>query len=243
MAISATKRAMCDSLVQRYPALVAPLNAKKALYKSYSNQVKQKLGALDPSSNEDVNNGIDDVNNQVGAHKPTSEDEVKDFLRNCPFFGDADKAVSALGRAKDKAFNTMSDFIDTLGLPEFDLGQYVDKINKLLDGAGFPFGDTLGDIFALADKLISCLSNSNLCGSEYTTEISQFTDELQQLYDEYDVEDDPLSQNYGKFKFDDILDQYNITGDSRTNINNSISSITDSQNELKSAYESLIDNI
>jgi len=243
MALSSTKRAMCDSLVQRYPALIGPINSKKALITGYSNQVKQKLGALDPSSNEDVNNAIGGVDDQVKARKPTSEDELEQFLRNCPFFDDASKKVSALSRAKDKAFDTLGDYINSLGLPEFDLGQYVDKINKLLDGAGFPFGDKLADLFAQIDKLIQCLSDPFLCGGEYTTEISQFSSEIQQLYNDYNIDDDPLSENYGKFKFDSLLDQYDISGDARNNINNSLGSITDSQDEMKSAYEDLINKV
>ena len=78
--------------------------------------------------------------------------------------------------------------------------------------------DKISELLAAADKLLNCLSAG--CAAvdpSYIPSLSQKTQELQDVYDDLGVVDDPLDPNYGKF---DYSAMYNDLGLSTTEISN-----------------------
>lgn len=220
MAFTSTDRSLCNKILTDFPGLIGPLNSSSGIITGYGNTLDSQLRALKGnfSPSGDITNGIYTLNNTIGNAVPGSTLAdmlaLKAFLDNCAYLAGNNPLGTILNAAKG-IFNLIDDTLDTLAgtVPEFGIGKIAGYINQLMNGLGLPGGDILSEIFKNADKLIQCMTN--LCDTYdpgyYGPYITSYTSELQSLYTIMNIDDDPLSLNYGLFDYDSLYSNVGLS--------------------------------
>jgi len=196
--ISPTSTALCNQMVQKFESIVAPLNAGKRGFRDKMSELTTALKNTTWSLQSEVDDAVQSLKDQAEAIVPkadlTALEDLKRFIDNCELFSD-ENPVSALIGSVLGIFDKIDGILDGLSVnvPEIGLGGLADALNKILNGALFPGGEALRDLFALLDIIINCLSDPLLCGNTiYLPEINEFTDTLNGLmsYDTgYNIDD------------------------------------------------------
>lgn len=245
MALTPTQTAMCNSLSQQYDALVAPVKLAKSSIRSKIRNFDSTLRSTSFSPLSQVQSAVDDLLNDTQASLPgdTSSDmgELKDFIDACDFFG-ALSPVSAVLGAASGAYDAIDNLIGNTSLttPEFGLGGVADEINKLLSGSGFPGGSNLSDLLKQADQLLNCLSS--LCPG-YSSRVSQISNDLQGLYTDLNIVDNPLDPNYGNLDYDAIYSAAGVSSADQEKVNLAIGGITNAKSTAKTAINNAANKV
>lgn len=216
MALDKNEKSLCNKLVSDFDKLIQPGRSAKGEINAAANAMKSQLNGMTFSDETDLDNALDAYRDSVADQLPgdTIDDlnKIKQFIDGCDYLKDF-APVSALIGTIGGIYDTISDLINGLNLqfPEFGAGGLGSLIDKILDGLPTG-GDKISELLALADKLLACLDNS--CAQvdpTYIPQLSQKSDELQQVYEDLGVIDDPNSPNYGKFDYSAMYNELGLS--------------------------------
>jgi len=262
MALGNNEKTLCNKLLADWDGLLAPVYASKAAIQKAANDMLNKLKEMVqfnlftfPPSN--LTDALDNFENDVKDILPGDElddlQRLKDFLDNCPYLQSLEPVSALIGTAlgiSDEIDNMIDEFFDALNFPEFGAANFGSFIDNLLGALpGLPGGDALSDLLAKADDLLQCLSA--LCALQdptYQADLTTMSDELQDLYDDLNINDNPASSDYGKFNYETIFgappegagltnDQKNAIYNTKTGLNNAKNSGVNAVNGVKSAMQ------
>jgi len=229
---TATLTAMCNSFVQKYWSLVAPVHKIKNAFKSKLNELETTLAGMVFSTTQDIADQLLALQENTKALIPEDSidavREVKSFVDGCDcFFGVDEGGESAVGAVLGGLlgiYDQIDDYVGQITYPEFRAGAVANILNQMVDGAGLglPYSNKIGDLLKRADCMVSCMNS--LCPATVATpEFQLILNDLQELYNILRLDDDPESPNYAKVKYDEI---YTIAGMSDAAIVNMESTIT-----------------
>jgi len=212
--LSPTATSLCNQMVQKFEAIVGPLNAGKRGFRDKMSELTSALKNTTWSLQSEVDAAVESLKEQAEALVPeadlTALEDLKRFIDNCELFAD-ENPVSALLGSVLGIFDKIDGILDSLGIdvPEMGLGFLADAMNKILNGTLFPGGEALRDLFELLDIIINCLSDPLLCGNTiYSDEIDEFVDTLDGLMS-YDTGYN-LTDTYN-FNYDTIFGEAGMT--------------------------------
>ena len=217
MAITNNKRSLCNKLVSDFDKLIQPGRSAKGAINSATDAMKSQLSGMIFSDTNDLSAALEAYRNQVKDLLPGDSisdlEEMKNFIDSCDYLK-AFAPISAIIGTIGGIFDTISDLINGLSsqFPEFGAGGLGSLVDKLLNGLNFPGGDKIADLLALADKLLNCLSAG--CAAfdpTYIVPLSQKSAELQSVYDDLGLVDDPLDPNYGKFDYSAMYNELGLS--------------------------------
>jgi len=245
MALSSMELAICNKMDVDFSALTSPLNMAKSTIRTAKNRIQSSLNNMVFSPNLDVINAeIESLKSAAKDVYPsdTLEDmeSLKNLIDNCSYLDDA-KPISTIIGTTLGVFDQIDELIDSITIPEFSIANLGSLIDGLMSGAdvGIPGGKNLTDIFKKADKLIECMSL--ICGAgdpAFITLASEYANTLNNLYSSLNVTSNPLDSNYGKFDFDAIYDNANMTIQEKLQVNTVLNGVGD----VKTSALTSIDN-
>ena len=245
--ITATNTALCNSFVQKYWSMVAPIHKIKDAFVSELNDLEVMLSGMVFSTTQEIANQLLDLETNTKALIP--EDtidavrEVKLFVDGCDcFFGTEDSGESSVGAILGGLlgiYDQINDYVGQITYPEFQAGAVANILNQMVDGAGLglPYSNKIGDLLKDADCMVSCMNS--LCPATVATpEFQLILNDIQGLYNILRLDDDPTSSDYGKVKYNEI---YTAAGMSDAAISNMTSTI-DGLGDVQAAAASGIEN-
>ncbi len=263
MALGNNEKTLCNKLLADWDGLLAPVYAAKGAIQKAANDMLNKLKEmvdfqLFTFPIQDLTDALDDFEAQVKDALPGDElddlQRLKNFLDNCEYLQPLEPISALIGTAlgiSDNIDNLISEFFDALDFPEFGAANFGSYIDNLLGGIpGLPGGDVISEFLAQADKLLNCLSA--LCALQdptYQGDLTRMSDELQELYDDLNINDNPASSDYGTFKFSTIYgppsppgagltsDQINAINNTKSGLNNAKNSGVAAVDGVKSAIQ------
>ena len=257
MALGKNEKTLFNKLLADWNGLLAPVYASKSAIQKATNDMINKLKEMvqfDLFTGEAaLNAAIQDFGDQVKDQIPGDElddlQRLKNFLDNCEYLQPLEPISALIGTAlgiSDEIENLIDKFFDSFNIPEFGAANFGSIIDNLLAGLpGLPGGDALADLLAQADKLINCLSA--LCALQdpsYSADLTSMSDELQELYDDLRIVDNPASSDYGKLDYSAIYadvplnaDQINAINNTKAGLNNAKNSGVNAVNNTKSAIQ------
>lgn len=243
--ITATNTALCNSFVQKYWSMVAPIHKIKNAFKSKLNELETTLSGMVFSTTQEIADQLLNLENTTKGLIP--EDtidavrEVKLFVDGCDcFFGTDEGGESAVGAILGGLlgiYDQIDDYVGQITYPEFKAGAVANTLNQIVDGAGLglPYSNKIGDLLKDSDCMVSCMSS--LCpATAASPEFQLILNDIQGLYNILRLDDDPNSPNYGKVKYDEI---YTAAGMSQAAIVNMESTITGLGDVQASAVEGI----
>jgi hypothetical protein len=239
MAITPTERSICNKMVFDFNSLLTPANASKGAIRNATSAVEGLLNTTSFASEATINSAIASYLQDVDDNLPDTSElaELAALLNNCAYLKDL-SPVSIVASSINSAVAKIDSLLNNVGttLPEFNMGKLVSSINDLLFGH-IPGADRISQLLQNSDKLIQCLSA--YCGGEYPTQVSNFTQTVDELYGELNVDGDPISANYGKY---DMQSLYNSAGVSSAD-QAKVTSVINSADLSKAAAINKIDSV
>ena len=251
MALGNNEKTLCNKLLADWDGLLSPVYAVRSVLMKAANDMLNKLKEmvrfnLFTFPYQDLTDALDDFEDQVKDAIPGAElDDLRrlqDFIDNCEYLQPIDTVSAIIGTVlgiSNDIDNLIEEFFDTLDFPEFGAANFGSLIDNLLAGLpGFPGGDAIAEILAMADKLLNCLSA--LCALQdptYQGDLTRMTDELQALYDDLNINDNPASSDYGKFKYADTYIEAGMNSDQINAINNTKAGLNNAKDSGASAVE------
>jgi len=250
MSTASTRAAICKKISDQFDAMLNPASSAQAATKAQLDAIKSQLAGLSWSSDLDLDGAVDDLESWVNGAIPSAgsddTDEILDFIKNCPFLSDLfPNPVGLANSSGGSIFDSVKDLISTMGnlIPEFGVGKLLGLIQDSLL-PGIPGGLDISNLVKQADQLIECVAGR--CGSSYSSRVSTMTSKLQGIYNDYDLDDDPLSPTYGELNLDSIYDAASLTVTNKEKMTKAMESISanktsavDSVTNLKSALKSI----
>jgi len=246
MALDRNEKSLCNKLLSDFDSLLQPGKSAQAGINSLGNRMASLLKGY-AGAGPTAGLGIalsayrDGVNDILPGDTLDDLQTFKDFLDNCEYLDFLEPVSAMLGTILG-IFDEIGKLINSLdlGFPEFGMSGLGSLIDKLLDALpGLPGGDTIADLLALADKLLECLNNA--CAAQdpsYIGDLSDMTDDLNDLYTDLNVVDDPNDPSYGKFDYSKL---YNDAGLSTSEIG-AIDTVKDGINASKDDGVNAVDN-
>ncbi len=245
MPLIPTERSLCNKVVADFGGLTAPIRAAKGLIRSTASQFEDQLRNTIFSSTSEIDDALTQLENDVAENLPgdtvSDVQAIKDFLDNCEYLSGLNP-VSAVAGTVLGVYDAIEDTINGLSntTPEFTLGGIGDIINKALRGLQFPFGDNISELFAKADKLIDCLTA--FCDG-YLPQADIFSDDLNELYTDMNIVNDPNDSNYTNFDFGSIYTNVGISPTQISNVDRVLDGITQENIRGKEAINSSIEAV
>ena len=246
MAISSTTRSLCNKMVTDYTGLTSPIRQARAAIRQKSSDLEREIRNTIFSETSALDAALQSFEDQLEENLPEDTaqgvQDIKDMIDNCEYLS-ALNAVSAVAGTALGIYDKIKDLIDDISTStgEFIPGGIADEINNILNGLQIPFGDEISNLFSKADKLIECLTA--FCGGEYPSQISAFTSELNDLYDDMNIVSDPNDSNYTNYDYDALYDKLDLSAEGRENLNKTINKISDGHTAAKDSIDSTIEAV
>lgn len=246
MSIASTRTMICDKISDEFNSLIQPAQEARRNVRRTISGIKSTLEDLSFSPTSVIDSAVDDLADQVNSSIPeTNEedvDEIVDFVNSCNFLKENDILSNPISLVKSaaRAVNSkiegfIGDFAATL--PEFSVGDTLGNILDLLGPPEIPGGLGISDLVKSADVLINCIADR--CGSDYISIVSNYSSQLQTIYDDMGLIDDPTDPNWGELDLTKIYNDAGLTPSQITQIDkvkNSIQTAKETgQNALDSA--------
>ena len=248
MALSNNEKSLCNKLNSDFDQLIQPGKSAKGAINSATNDMKSKLAGMTFSSSSALSAALDAYRDQVADVLPGDQlsdlENIKNFIDSCEYLQFLDP-VSAMMGTVGGIFDEIDNLINGFDLtfPEFSAGGLGSLVDKALNALpGMPGGDKISDLLAAADKLLNCLSSG--CAAvdpSYIPSLSQKTAELQSVYDDLGLIDDPLDPNYGKFNYDAMYNDLGLSASEVSNIESVKSTINTSKDSGIDAIKNTTD--
>lgn len=219
MTVAATRNMLCEKLTDQFNTLIAPANEQSRIVKRQIAEMKTQLNNITFTPEVDIDNAIDNLEQDVEDVIPGSAEEdvqeILDFIDTCDFLQNDEilgNPVSLTKGAIDSNFKTVNDIVDTYTtFPEFNVGTIIGNVLDKFNPPTLEIPDNidLTEIMKQADRLIDCLANR--CGVEYADIVTEYTDIVEDLYDDLGMVSDPLSSNWAELDLDSIYSDANLT--------------------------------
>lgn len=249
MALSPMQRSLCNKLVNDYYSLVAPVKAAKRAIQDQISILDTTLRNLVYSPIAFLDAKIDEFTSDVLDILPTDDlqaiDELLSFIDQCPYLTGL-LPITTMATTSNSIFDYLNDLADDFNslVPEFGAGKIASAINKLLSGAGIPGGDKLSDILKQADKLLSCVSSiCAIADPNYLTNVTFITNDLQSLFDDLHLIDNPLDPNYATFDYDTFYTDIGLTASQQTSMTKVITELDTQKDNSLTAVNNTVDAI
>lgn len=253
MSILSTRETICKKLDEQFDSLTQPAVSAQAATKRQISDVKSQLRNLsfspEATIDAEVNNLNDQVQEVVPDGNPEDIQEAVDFINGCDFLsGDSilSNPIALFNGAVDSTINKTKQLVDDAvsALPEFGVAGLIADIQEKLSGVldGLPdlkLPDAL-DITAIvqgADKIINCVAGR--CGPSYSSRVSDMVDQLQGIYDDFSLDDNPLSETWGQLDLEGIYNEVGLAAEDITKMD----TVVDAVNKTKSDALGGINNI
>ncbi len=260
MSLSPTSTAVCNKLVRDYTSIVTPVREAKAQIKQWARDFENKLYDTAFTPIGDLLNAINDFQQQTGALFPEDDvsaiDDILFFTRNCSYFSDALGGAGPSGKDNPASLATgmAAGAVDginqaiaqaTEAVPEFFFGGIAANIDNLVNGIGIPKdlanASNVGELLKQADKLIECIAS--FCGVEYTSILTFYTTETQDLFSELNLDSDPASPRYGQFDYEAIYARVGLNSSAIDNVNLAMSTVSDTFTQMNTSVGSTVSAI
>lgn len=223
MALDNNEKSLCNKLLSDFDSLIQPGKSARGEINAAGNQMASLLkGYAGAGPTAGLDTALEQYRRSALGNMPgDSLDDLqsfKNFLDNCEYLDFLEPVSAMLGTILG-IFNELGNLINGLDLnfPEFGMSGLGSLIDKILDALpGLPGGDVISDLLAAADKLLECLNSA--CAAQdptYIGDLSDMTQDLNDLYGDLNVVDDPLNPSYGKFNYANL---YNDAGLSTSEI-------------------------
>lgn len=243
MALTPTERSICNKLIYDFDSLIAPVRASKGSIREATSDIQGLLNTTSFASESTINNAISTYLQDVDDNLPdTSElEQLSNILNNCDYLKDL-KPASIVASSINSAVDKVDSLLDNVGtsLPEFNIGKLASGINDLLFG-NIPGANQISQLLQKADKLIECLSTH--CGGEYPSQVSDFTQTVNELYGDLNIDSDPLSSNYGKYDIQSLYDGAGVNAADQAKVTSVINSADLSKATSITKIDSVVDEI
>ncbi len=253
MTIASTRNMICNKLSSQFDTLTRPAQDAVAGVKAQVSAAKAALNAMSFSPEEIINSATAQLESDVkdAVPDPNDEDvqEVIDFINQCSYLqGDEllKNPVALMKSATNSVIEGTSGLISDLAssLPEFNVGEILGSILDKFSGFGdikLPGALNLGAILRAADEIINCIAGR--CGPSYSDRVTAMTSDLQDLFDNLTVIDDPLDPAYGEFDLEGIYDSVGLTLDEKVQMGKVTDAVqsakTDSLNAVNASVSSI----
>lgn len=245
MALTNNQRMTLNKASKDFYGLISPADAIKG-------EVSEKIGnsiiSLKTtvfSTPATIAGGITTLSNNTGEVIPGSTvndiNEIKDMIDDCEYLsevasllGIAGQVIKNINNASKSILDKIAEFILNIGLtiPEFDISKGLDDITS-------EFEKSTSGIMTGADKLINCLDI--LGQGEYTTEVTEYSSALSDLYVDLGMVSNPVDPNWGELDLSAIYSEAGMSPAEIVNmqtVQTSIKSVkSDSVNALSAAID------
>ena len=243
------RTAICNSFVQKYWGLVAPVHKIKNAFQTKLNELEVELASMVFSTTQEIADQLNDLENSVKDIIPgdtiDAVRDIKNMVDGCDcFFGTDDGGESAVGAVLGGLlgiYDQIDDYVGQVVYPEFRAGAVANTLNQILDGAGLglPYSNKIADLLKEADCLVSCMNA--LCPATVATpEFQLILNDLQELYNILRLDDNPASPNYGKIKYDEIWTAAGMSQAAIVNMESTIAGLGDVQGEAARGIENSV---
>ena len=237
--MSSSSLAVCDKLIHTFDNTTGGLsNFSNSISRAVSNNVSTLKG-LSWSDSGDLTSGVGDLVSQMNGRIPSSDsvNDILDFINECPFLSGDSVLKNPVGLVNgmlasvyDKMGEIADSLADSLSLPELGVGKSLDDLINKMNFSGVNVS------IPGMDNLISCVSTS--CGGEFSSKISEMTDKLDDLYNDFNMDSDPLSSNFGNLDLDSIYDKASMSISEKANMG----TVTNALGGIKSKAQDKISN-
>ncbi len=252
MTIASTRNMICNKLSDQFDVLIKPAQDAVAVVKSQINTVKATLNSMSFSPEETIDSATTQLESDVkdAVPDPNDEDvqETIDFINECSYLNEdglLQNPVALMKSATNSVIEGTSGLIGDLAdsLPEFNVGEILGGILDKFTGfdLGLPGALNLGAILRAADEIINCIAGR--CGPSYSDRVTAMTSDLQDLFNNLTVIDDPLDPAYGEFDLGGIYDSVGLTLDEKVQMGKVTDAVqsakTDSLNAVNASVSSI----
>jgi hypothetical protein len=238
MSLSQTKNAMCYSLVNNYNQLINPVRMARSAFKNDLTDFISGLSGVDYLSPEEVNLNLGSVSSQLEDVVPGSTasaiNDAYDFFRNCSYLYDNSTLMSTIYGMVTGLVDYLDSILDDLGLSIFSAGKKASNMDVKLSKRGNHISDKLQQ----CDKLLTCVDA--LCGSSYSYEAEVIGDELDYIYSDLEIVQDPADSNYGKLNYSSIYTGAGLSSADQTSMNLAVNGINTIKNGIYTSIENSV---
>lgn len=241
MAISGLENTVCNKLSGEFDKIYNSINGVSSQFDKIKKQITSQLDSMNFSTDDILNDAIGNLSSALDSKLPSLDEsslsDIINIINNCNFLSDdpiLKNPLSLLNNAKD---DLLSDFDLQLNdlkdsIPEFGTGNLINSLKDLLD----PDGNDLTNNFKNLDKIINCVNS--ICGSGFSSSLSDMIDKTNEIYSAMGVVDDPLSSSYGTLDIDSIYSSVGLSSDNISKINSVTSSINSGKSKIKNTLSS-----
>jgi hypothetical protein len=211
MSIASTRDTICQKLSTEFESLVQPAVSTQAATRKALSNIKSQLRDLSFSPDSVIDDAVDDLEDTVKDIVPEGKsddvNEAVDFINSCDFLSGNSlfsNPIALMNSAIGSTISQLGDYLSGISdsIPEFGVGNLISDIQDALSGLELPGALNITDLLKQADRLINCVAGR--CGPSYASRVSSLTSQLQGLYDDFGVDDDPLSSTWGELDVNKI---------------------------------------
>lgn len=244
MALTSMEKSLCNSLEQKFSPIATTVQNTRSGFRNvvadFSAGLRSRKGQF--TNPLDVTAAVVDLQAQTQEVLPGDSledmDRLKTFIAGCEFFSDSNP-VGVLFGGTLGIFGKIDGFIDALSgtIPEIGLGKLADTLNRLLSEVTIPGGNIISDLLGQLDQLINCAQY--LCpGYNNWTLVAE--QEVDNLYDDFNVVKNPLDPNFGKFDFTSVYTDVGLNPTEIMSMDIANNGITTIKNGASSAITSAV---
>ena len=237
--LTSTTTALCNSFVEKYWKMVEPVHKVQDDFTTKLNELEVELASMIFSTTSEIANQLNDLQNTTKALIPENTidavREVQYFIEGCDCFftgGDEESAIGSILGSILGIYDQIDDYLGQITYPEFRAGAVANVLNKTLQGQGLglPYGNNISELLKNADCMTTCMNG--LCPATVATpEFQLILNDLQDLYNNMRLDDNPLSPNYGQIKYDELWTAAGMSTEAIVNMESTIAGIGETSNE------------
>lgn len=245
MALTATEKAICNKLVYDFYNILGPVYSAKYGILGKINQAINNLDSMIFSPAAAVNAAISDLYSQTAGLIPGSDladiNRMIKFLEECLYLNTLNP-VSLIFGTSNGIYQEVDKILDSIAttVPEFGVGKLFGQVFKLLNGLGIPGGQALSDLLKSADRLINCLA---LYCTGYGGYATLYQTQLDTIFSELYLDNDPLSPNYAGLDTDLIYDAAGLSVAQKTQMTQVINSVSTVNTNIQTGLNNAINSV
>jgi hypothetical protein len=199
------------------------------------------------SPDQDIDNAINQIESGVNDVVPQADEEaigeINDIISSCTYLKDDSllkNPTAILKSMAGSAFEAVQDVVDAVSLDDYTPGKLIDALVNKVASLIPDNPESLGIAEALkkADELIQCLNA--VCGPSFASIAQDYADEIDDLYDKFNIVGNPADPNYGKFDVDKLYNDVGLSAIEKGKMEKVVKSIQDSKQAARSQIDSAV---
>jgi len=212
MAFSSIERSVCEKMGYDTGGLFSPGLQAKSFVISTISAIQAALRGYVASPQSVIDAALGDLYADTATILPgDSLDDIQrilDIINNCLYLSGSDtlnNPISLTTAFIRSMIEAISGFVNGyISIPEFLLGKLLSILDELY-GNVLPGGRAISAALASIDQIINCLEF--LCNGEFTAQVIILSTDVETLYNDLWIVDDPLAPNYGKLDKDTLFSE------------------------------------